>query len=45
MSNLVLVTSIIKTPNLPLSYTNVRYVYSHNERYEQTKLYNQLKKK
>lgn len=38
MSNLVLVTSIIKTPNLPLSYTNVRSVYSHSERYEQTKL-------
>jgi hypothetical protein len=37
MNNLVLITSIIKTPNIPLSYTNVRSVYSHNERYEQTK--------
>lgn len=37
MDNLVLITSIIKVSNLPLSYTNVRSVYSHNERYEQTK--------
>jgi len=37
MSNLVLIPSIIKTPNSPLSYTNTRSVYSHQERYEQTK--------
>jgi hypothetical protein len=37
MNNLVLITSIIKTPNAPLSYTNTRSVYSHEERYEQTK--------
>jgi hypothetical protein len=37
MNNLVLITSIIKTPNTPLSYTRTRSVYSHEERYEQTK--------
>ena len=37
MNNLVLITSIIKTPNTPLSYTNTRSIYSHEERYEQTK--------
>lgn len=37
MNNLVLITSIIKTPNLPLSYINTRSIYSHKERYEQTK--------
>ena len=37
MNNLVLITSIIKTPNTPLSYTNKRSIYSHEERYEQTK--------
>lgn len=36
MNNLVLITSIIKIPNLPLSYTNIRSVYSEQERYEQT---------
>ncbi len=35
--SLVLITSLIKTPNTPLSYTNTRSVYSHNERYEQVK--------
>lgn len=37
MKNLVLITSVIKTPNLPLSYTNSRSIYSHEERFEQTK--------
>ncbi len=37
MNNIVLITSIIKTPNKPLSYTNTRSVYSHSERFEQTK--------
>lgn len=37
MNNIVLITSIIKIPNIPLSYTKTRSVYSHNERYEQTK--------
>jgi hypothetical protein len=37
MNNLVLITSIINTPNIPLSYTNVRSVFSHEERFNQTK--------
>lgn len=37
MRNLVLITSVICTPNKPLSYTNTRSVYSHEERFEQTK--------
>ncbi len=37
MDNLVLITSVICTPNTPLSYTNTRSVYSHEERFEQTK--------
>lgn len=39
MNNLVLITSVIKTPNTPLSYTygNNRSIYSHEERFEQTK--------
>lgn len=36
MNNLVLITSIIKTPNIPLSYA-VRSIYTHQERFEQTK--------
>lgn len=37
MNNLILITSIIKTPNIYLSYA-VRSIYSHQERFEQTKL-------
>lgn len=37
MNNLVLITSVICTPNTPLSYTTARSVYSHEERFEQTK--------
>lgn len=37
MKNLVLITSIIKTPNIPLSYTNTRSVFTHEERFIQTK--------
>jgi hypothetical protein len=37
MNNLVLITSVICTPNTPLSYISVRSVYSHDERFEQTK--------
>lgn len=37
MSNLVLITSVINTPNKPLSYSNVRSVFTRKERYEQTK--------
>jgi hypothetical protein len=34
---LVLITSIIVTPNNPLSYTSTRSIYSSEERFEQTK--------
>ena len=37
MNNLVLITSVICIENKPLSYTNVRSVFSHEERFEQTK--------
>ena len=37
MNNLVLITSVICTPNTPLSYTNTRSVYTYDERFEQTK--------
>mgnify|MGYP001031636562 CR=1 FL=1 len=37
MNNLVLITSVINTPNKPLSYSNVRSVFTREERYEQTK--------
>jgi hypothetical protein len=37
MKNIVLITSIIRTPNLPLSYTNTRSVYSPEDRFIQTK--------
>ena len=36
MNNLVLITSVICIENKPLSYTNVRSVYSHEERFNQT---------
>ena len=37
MHNLVLITSVICITNKPLSYTDKRSVYSHEERFEQTK--------
>lgn len=37
MSNLVLITSVINTPNIPLSYSNTRSVFSRYERFLQTK--------
>lgn len=37
MNNLILITSIIKTPNKPLSYINTRSIFSSRERFEQTK--------
>jgi hypothetical protein len=37
MSNLVLITSVINTPNIPLSYSNTRSVFSRYERFVQTK--------
>lgn len=36
MRNLVIVTSVINISKNPLSYTNVRSIYSPNERFEQT---------
>ena len=38
MTNLVLITSVINTPNNPLSYSNVRSIFTREERYEQTKI-------
>ena len=35
--NVVLISSIINTPNNPLSYTDTRSVFSHYDRFEQTK--------
>jgi hypothetical protein len=35
--NIVLITSIILTPNTPLSYTPTRSIYTREERYAQTK--------
>lgn len=37
MNNLVLITSVINTPNRPLSYSNTRSVFSRKDRFEQTK--------
>jgi len=37
MINLVLITSIIYTPNTPLSYISNRSIYTPDERFEQTK--------
>jgi len=37
MINLVLITSIVNTPNLPLSYTKTRSVFTTEERFTQTK--------
>jgi hypothetical protein len=35
--NLTLITSVIDTPNKPWSYTNIRSIYTKQERFEQTK--------
>lgn len=35
--NIVFISSIINTPNTPLSYSNIRSVFTRNERFEQTK--------
>jgi len=37
MNNLVLITSVINTPNKPLSYSKVRSVFTREERFKQTK--------
>lgn len=38
MKNLVLITSIINTPNYPLNYSHIRSVFNREQRFEQTKL-------
>lgn len=35
--NIILITSIINTPNTPLSYIKTRSIYTREERFEQTK--------
>lgn len=37
MVNIVLITSVINTPNSPLSYSKTRSVFSRQDRFEQTK--------
>jgi len=37
MKNLVLITSVINTPNTPLSYISNRSIYTKEQRFEQTK--------
>ena len=37
MNNLVLITSVINTPNTPLSYSKTRSVFTREERFQQTK--------
>jgi hypothetical protein len=37
MKNITLITSVINTPNLPLSYTRTRSVFTKEERFEQLK--------
>jgi hypothetical protein len=37
MNSITLITSVINTPNKPLSYTKNRSIYNKNERFEQTK--------
>lgn len=37
MKNLILITSVINTPNIPLSYSKIRSVFTREERYNQTK--------
>jgi hypothetical protein len=37
MKNLVLITSVINTPNTPLSYISNRSIYTKDQRFEQTK--------
>jgi hypothetical protein len=36
MNNLVLITSVINTPNTPLSYSKTRSVFTREERFQQT---------
>jgi len=46
MNNLVLITSVINTPNTPLSYSKTRSVFTREERFQQTmKTIQSVKKK
>jgi hypothetical protein len=36
-SNLFIITSVIDTPNIPLSYSPIRSIFTRDERFEQTK--------
>lgn len=36
-SNLFIITSVIDTPNIPLSYSKIRSIFTRDERFEQTK--------
>jgi|694.fasta_scaffold00020_3 hypothetical protein len=36
IENLVMISSLIKTSSEPLTYSNIRSVYTHDERFEQT---------
>jgi len=37
MKDIILITSVIRPPDKPLSYTNIRSIFTPNERFEQTK--------
>lgn len=37
IKNIIFISSVINTPDLPLSYINTRSIYNHEERFEQTK--------
>ena len=38
MNNIILITSVINTPNKPLSYSKTRSVYNRRERFGGSKL-------
>jgi hypothetical protein len=37
MQNITLITSVINTPNSPLSYSNIRSIFNKNDRFDHTK--------
>jgi hypothetical protein len=37
MNDIILITSVIRPPDKPLSYTSIRSVFTSNERFIQTK--------
>lgn len=38
LKSAIFITSVINTPNIPLSYSKVRSIYTRDERFEQTKI-------